>query len=60
MLNELSEVNMMNVLDHQFDENWWMEYRAGNILDQTDLDYVIHRDNQKNPETDRLPGFERF
>lgn len=45
MLNELSEVNMMNVLDHQFDENWWMEYRAGNILDQTDLDYVIHQCN---------------
>lgn len=45
MLNELSEVNMMNVLDHQFDEDWWMEYRVGNILDQQDLDYVIHQCN---------------
>ena len=32
MLTSLTESNTKDVLDNQFNDEFWMEYRTGNIL----------------------------
>jgi O-acetyl-ADP-ribose deacetylase (regulator of RNase III) len=45
MLNELSKENMQIVENAMNDENSWMEYRTGNILEENDLDFIVHQAN---------------
>jgi O-acetyl-ADP-ribose deacetylase (regulator of RNase III) len=45
MLAGLNETELLTIIDNQFTENYWMEYRSGNILEETDLDYIVHQAN---------------
>jgi O-acetyl-ADP-ribose deacetylase (regulator of RNase III) len=45
MLNGLDKQSVGVILDHQNDEEFWAEYREGNILNEFDLDYIVHQCN---------------
>ena len=45
MLNGLDEQTKGAIIDHQNDADYWMEYRQGNILNEFDLDYIVHQCN---------------
>lgn len=45
MLNELSKKNLNIVEKSMNNENSWVEYRTGNILEETDLDFIVHQAN---------------
>lgn len=45
-INDLkNDQEILNIIDHEYDENFWMEYRTGNILNEFDLDFIIHQAN---------------
>lgn len=45
MMTGLDEQTKGAIIDHQNDEDYWMEYRQGNILNEFDLDYIVHQCN---------------